>query len=274
MRRCWRPKRNAAQAAIALVPQDCLLGVGTGSTTNEFIALLPDIRDRISAVVSSSQATTGLLHSQGFEVVPLTQSGTLDLYVDGADETDQHRRLIKGGGAGAHRRENPGVFLPALRLHRGPKQAGQVARQIPPAHRSHPMARSAVARKLIQLGRSAHLSRSRNNRLRQRNPRRPQPQNPRPRRTRDRNKPNPGVVTVGLFARQRPEKVIVAPQQPPTPSNPGARASRPRRGRGRPRSQRERPPTPPSSHTSTVAKCLPLHPAGNPPCPPPPLSPH
>ena len=40
-------KRNAAQAAIALVPQDCLLGVGTGSTTNEFIALLPEIRDRI-----------------------------------------------------------------------------------------------------------------------------------------------------------------------------------------------------------------------------------
>ena len=184
-------KRNAAQAAIALVPQDCLLGVGTGSTTNEFIALLPGIRDRISTVVSSSQATTGLLRSQGFEVVPLTQSGTLDLYVDGADETDQHRRLIKGGGA-ALTGEKILVFS-SRRFVCIVDQSKQVKLlgKFPLPVEVIPMARSAVARKLIQLGGQPIYREERNYRLRQRAPRRPQPKNPRPRRTRDRNKPNP-----------------------------------------------------------------------------------
>ncbi len=207
-------KRNAAQAAIALVPQDCLLGVGTGSTTNEFIALLPDIRDRISAVVSSSQATTGLLRSQGFEVVPLTQSGTLDLYVDGADETDQHRRLIKGGGA-ALTGEKILVFS-SRRFVCIVDQSKQVKLlgKFPLPVEVIPMARSAVARKLIQLGgqpiyRESVITDYGNELLDVHNLKILDPVE-----LETEINQIPGVVTVGLFARQRPDKVIVG-----TPTN-------------------------------------------------------
>lgn len=80
------------------------LGVGTGSTVNCLIELLPEVRDFIDCVVSSSKATTKLLEEQGFEVRTLNESGDLDLYIDGADESNKHLQLIKGGG-GALTRE-------------------------------------------------------------------------------------------------------------------------------------------------------------------------
>ncbi len=80
------------------------LGVGTGSTVNCLIELLPEVRDFIDCIVSSSKATTKLLEEQGFEVQTLNETGDLDLYVDGADESNKHLQLIKGGG-GALTRE-------------------------------------------------------------------------------------------------------------------------------------------------------------------------
>ncbi len=80
------------------------LGVGTGSTVNCLIELLPEVRDFIDCIVSSSKATTQLLEERGFEVQTLNEAGDLDLYVDGADESNKHLQLIKGGG-GALTRE-------------------------------------------------------------------------------------------------------------------------------------------------------------------------
>jgi len=81
-----------------------VLGIGTGSTVNLLIEMLPEVRDHIDAVVSSSKATTALLEDQGFEVQTLNQTGEIDVYIDGADECNKHLHLIKGGG-GALTRE-------------------------------------------------------------------------------------------------------------------------------------------------------------------------
>ena len=97
-------KLNVAKAAVKHIHNDCLLGMGTGSTVNFLIDLLPEIKNKISAVASSSVQTENLLKMNGFEVQALNQLGILDLYIDGADEATKNLHLIKGGG-GALTRE-------------------------------------------------------------------------------------------------------------------------------------------------------------------------
>jgi ribose 5-phosphate isomerase A len=97
-------KRRAAKAAMEFIEPGTVLGVGTGSTVNFLIEMLPSIRDRIERIVSSSNASTKLLEEQGFEVVTLNEAGGIDLYIDGADESNKRLQLIKGGG-GALTRE-------------------------------------------------------------------------------------------------------------------------------------------------------------------------
>jgi ribose 5-phosphate isomerase A len=97
-------KRNAAQAALEFIEPGTTLGVGTGSTVNFLIEMLPGIRDKIERIVSSSKASTVLLEANGFEVSTLNEVGDYDLYIDGADESNKRLQLIKGGG-GALTRE-------------------------------------------------------------------------------------------------------------------------------------------------------------------------
>ena len=97
-------KRAAAEAALKhLVPGEPL-GVGTGSTVNFFIEALAARKGDVPGAASSSEASTARLKAIGIPVLDLNNTGTLSLYVDGADESDQHLRLIKGGG-GALTRE-------------------------------------------------------------------------------------------------------------------------------------------------------------------------
>jgi ribose 5-phosphate isomerase A len=97
-------KRHAAREALREVGAGWTIGVGTGSTSNRFIEALGSIRDRISGVVPSSEATRALLLAAGLPVVDLEEVGRVPLYVDGADEATRSRHLIKGGG-GALTRE-------------------------------------------------------------------------------------------------------------------------------------------------------------------------
>jgi ribose 5-phosphate isomerase A len=97
-------KRSAAEASLEFIEPGTILGVGTGSTVNFLIDMLPGVQDRIDRVVSSSKATTTLLEARGFAVSTLNEVGDLDLYIDGADEATKRLNLIKGGG-GALTRE-------------------------------------------------------------------------------------------------------------------------------------------------------------------------
>ncbi len=145
-------KRQVAEAALAFVSPDSVLGVGTGSTVNCFIDALASSRVRIEAAVSSSEATTARLKAAGIEVVELNQAGTLDLYIDGADEFDPHRRLIKGGG-GALTREKiiAGASRKFICIVDESKKVG-VLGKFPLPVEVIPMARSFVARKLVAIG--------------------------------------------------------------------------------------------------------------------------
>jgi ribose 5-phosphate isomerase A len=100
----FEKKRNAAKAAMEFIQPGTSLGVGTGSTVNLLIEMLPEIRNKIDRVVSSSKASTVLLKENGFEVFTLNEVGDYDIYIDGADESNKRLQLIKGGG-GALTRE-------------------------------------------------------------------------------------------------------------------------------------------------------------------------
>lgn len=97
-------KKAAAEAALEMVEDGMVVGVGTGSTVNFFIDGLARMKGRIDGAVSSSEATTNRLREAGIPVMDLNAAGPLPIYVDGADECDGYRRLIKGGG-GALTRE-------------------------------------------------------------------------------------------------------------------------------------------------------------------------
>ena len=97
-------KLKVAKSSLDYIKHDCVLGVGTGSTVNFLIDLLPDLINKIQAVVSSSDESTKRLEAHGFEVANLNNIGNIDLYIDGADEATKNLHLIKGGG-GALTRE-------------------------------------------------------------------------------------------------------------------------------------------------------------------------
>ncbi len=94
----------AARAALDYIQTDSIIGVGTGSTVNCFIEALADVRDKVTAAISSSEASTALLQEIGIDVVDLNEVDGFDVYVDGADESNAALELIKGGG-GALTRE-------------------------------------------------------------------------------------------------------------------------------------------------------------------------
>ena len=145
-------KQQAAAAALAWVRPDAVLGVGTGSTVNCFIDALARSGTRIEAAVSSSVATSERLAAAGIPVRELNHAGTLDVYIDGADEFDVHRRLIKGGG-GALTREKvvAGASRKFVCIVDESKKVG-VLGKFPLPVEVIPMARSFVARQLVALG--------------------------------------------------------------------------------------------------------------------------
>jgi ribose 5-phosphate isomerase A len=145
-------KMRVAEAALARVQSDCILGIGSGSTVDCFIDALAASGLRIEAVVSASEASSKRLTAHGIELRDLNSTGTLDLYIDGADEFDAHRRLIKGGG-GALTREK--IIAAASRkfvcIVDESKKVGVLGR-FPLPIEVIPMARSYVARQLVAMG--------------------------------------------------------------------------------------------------------------------------
>ena len=152
-----RLKIEAAKAALNYVEPGMVLGVGTGSTVNAFIDELEASGIRLEAAVSSSDATTRRLEDIGVTVRELNHCGDLELYIDGADEVDDHKRLIKGGG-GALTREK--VIAAASRQFVcivDQSKCRPLLGEFPLPVEVIPMARAYVSRQLARLGGRAAL---------------------------------------------------------------------------------------------------------------------
>ena len=144
-------KRLAGEKAIEYIEDGMIVGVGTGSTVAYFIDALGRIKDRIKGAVSSSEQSTARLRAHGIEVLDLNSTGTLSLYVDGADECDPHKCLIKGGGAALTREKIIAEASQKFVCIIDPAKRVDVLGKFPLPVEVIPMARSLVARELLAM---------------------------------------------------------------------------------------------------------------------------
>ena len=145
-------KQAAAKAAIAHVPDDCVLGVGSGSTANFFIAELARIKRRIEGAVASSEDTARRLKDLGIRVMDLNGVNELPVYVDGADEVTRHLAMIKGGGGALTREKIVAAVARKFICIADASKRVDVLGKFPLPVEVIPMARSYVARELVKLG--------------------------------------------------------------------------------------------------------------------------
>ena len=145
-------KKAVAKAAVAHVPADCIIGVGTGSTANFFVDELARIKGRLEGAVASSEATAARLKAAGIRVFDLNSVDELPLYVDGADEVTRHLHMIKGGGGALTREKIVAAVAGKFICIADEAKLKDVLGAFPLPVEVIPMARSHVARELVRLG--------------------------------------------------------------------------------------------------------------------------
>jgi ribose 5-phosphate isomerase A len=145
-------KRLAAERAMTYVERGSVIGVGTGTTVAYFIQALGRQRGLIESAVSSSDQSTARLKEQGIQVVDLNSVGTLSLYIDGADECDPNKCLIKGGGAALTREKIIAAASKTFVCMVDPSKRVAVLGKFPLPVEVIPMARGYVAREIVKRG--------------------------------------------------------------------------------------------------------------------------
>lgn len=145
-------KKRVAQAALEYVQTGAVIGVGTGSTANYFIDALAQIKHRIDGAVASSEATAQRLKSYGIPVLDLNGVDSVSVYIDGADEANRHRQLVKGGGGALTREKIVAAVAKAFVCIVDESKLVDILGRFPLPMEVVPMARSYVARELRALG--------------------------------------------------------------------------------------------------------------------------
>jgi len=149
-------KKAVAEAALAYIKPkldaDSIVGVGTGSTANLFIDALATIRDDFKCAVASSEATAQRLEAHGIDVIDLNEAGQCEVYVDGADESNPHLHLIKGGGAALTREKIVTAASREFICIADQSKWVSTLGAFPLPVEVIPMARSYVAREIVKLG--------------------------------------------------------------------------------------------------------------------------
>ncbi|SDK01627.1 ribose-5-phosphate isomerase RpiA [Microbulbifer yueqingensis] len=149
-------KQATARAAIDYIApkleNDSIVGVGTGSTANFFIDYLAEIKGQFDGAVASSQASAERLKSHGIPVYDLNSVDGMQVYVDGADETNAALQLIKGGGAALTREKIVAACADEFVCIADESKWVPVLGNFPLPVEVIPMARSLVARELVKLG--------------------------------------------------------------------------------------------------------------------------
>jgi ribose 5-phosphate isomerase A len=145
-------KQAVARDAIAHVVDDAWIGVGSGSTANFFIDELAKLKGRIKGAVASSVKTAERLKAHGIPLAELNDTGTLPVYVDGADEVTEHGAMIKGGGGALTREKIVAAASRKFVCIVDRSKLVDVLGKFPLPVEVIPLARSYVARELVRLG--------------------------------------------------------------------------------------------------------------------------
>jgi len=146
-------KKLAAIAALDYVEAGSVIGVGTGSTVNHFIdAIAEQKKGAVEAAVSSSDASTERLRQHGIPVIDLNSAGELSIYVDGADESNRHLHLIKGGGGALTPEKIVAAASKTFVCIADDSKLVDCLGEFPLPIEVIPMARSLVAREMVKLG--------------------------------------------------------------------------------------------------------------------------
>jgi len=201
-------KRKAAEAAAEYVITDEIVGVGTGSTVNHFIDGLAEIKHKIKGAVSSSVASTERMQDYGIRVYDLNEVNGIEVYIDGADESDHYLNLIKGGGGALTREKIIAGASKKFVCIADESKLVDVMGEFPLPVEVIPMARSFIARELVKLGgrpvyRDGFVTDNGNDILDVHDLKIMEP-------VKLENELNklPGIVTVGIFA-NRPADVLI-----------------------------------------------------------------
>jgi len=145
-------KYEAAKSALNYIESGQVVGIGSGSTVNSLISQLDKVKSKIDGAISSSEYTTKLLKEKNIRILNLSEVGRVPLYIDGADESNSNRQLIKGGG-GALTREKiaayaSDIFICMIDDSKFVKSLGNFPLPIEVIK----MSQSLVAREMVKLG--------------------------------------------------------------------------------------------------------------------------
>ncbi len=145
-------KKMVAEAALDYVEAGTVIGIGTGSTANHFIDCLAGIKGKIDGTVASSQASADRLAGHGIPVLDLNAVDDISVYIDGADESNSHLHLIKGGGGALTREKIVAACSRKFVCIADESKLVDVLGAFPLPVEVIPMARSYVAREMVKLG--------------------------------------------------------------------------------------------------------------------------
>jgi ribose 5-phosphate isomerase A len=145
-------KQAVAREALKHVVEDAVVGVGSGSTVNFFIDALAAIKGRIEGAVAASEASAERLKRHGIRVFDLNSVDELPVYVDGADEVNEHLYMITGGGGALTREKIIAAVAKRFVCICDASKLVPVLGKFPLPLEVIPMARSQVGRQLLALG--------------------------------------------------------------------------------------------------------------------------
>jgi ribose 5-phosphate isomerase A len=144
--------RSAFEYVESILDRDTIIGVGTGSTANFFIQELSRISDKIEGTVASSLESDKRLKALGIAVYDLNSVGEVQVYIDGADESNEHLQLIKGGGAALTREKIIAAASKEFICIADESKLVPVLGKFPLPVEVIPIARSYVGREIVKLG--------------------------------------------------------------------------------------------------------------------------
>ena len=150
-------KRQVAEAALAHVVEDAVVGVGSGSTVFAFIELLQKVKNKIDGAVAASEASAARLRSLGIRLVDLNSVSELPVYIDGADEVTEHLHRGKGGGGALTREKIVAAVAKKFVCIADASKLVPVLGKFPLPLEVIPMARSHVGREMLRRGAQPEL---------------------------------------------------------------------------------------------------------------------